>query len=188
MLSKESKIRILEGFYGLDYLFFDAPITSIKTDHDLAENYLVLKSALLSMIIEMFGIVDHKPVINEIVDSNWIHETSKRDANAAKRICKKLVVTEDGRADVKAKIQESLKDNKNLIQEVGMLNLIENEVEHKSFSLAVDTLLIAKMLKESKNYLGLTEGEGLVIEDGYKLVRNSLVEVAQLIREGIIDN
>ncbi len=181
MLSKDSKIRILEGFYGLDYIFFDKPITSMKIDTSIAENYLVLKSALSNVIIEMFKLVDHSATINETVDADWIHEHAKRDALASKKICKKLVVTEDGRMDVKNQIRELIEENENILESKSISEIVQEEVERKSYSLAVDTLLIAKMLKECKNYKALNEAEGMLLESSYKIIRDSIIETARFI-------
>ena len=182
MLSKESKIRLLESFYSLDYLFFGDRLKSVKVDPALAENYLVLKSALSSVIIEMFKIVEHSPIIeNTKIDAPSLLECASRDAKAAKIICKKLVVSEDGKADVKAQIKEILSEDSNIVKEVPILQIVKEEVERKAYSLAVDTLLIAKMLRESKRYQALNEAEGRVLEDSYKLIRDSLVETAQTI-------
>jgi len=183
MLSKESKIRVLEGFYGLDYLFFGKQLKDLKIDPAIAENYLVLKSALSSVVVEMFKIVDHQPVIKEKIDASALLECAKRDAEASKIICKKLVVTEDGKEDIKAQVKELLKENSDIVKEVPISQIVKEEVERKAFSLAIDTLLIAKMLRESKRYQALNEAEGRVLEDSYKLIRDSLIEAANIIIE-----
>ncbi len=185
MISKESKIRVLEGFYGVDYLFFDKPLTSVNVDPALAENYLLLKSALSSIMIEMFKIVDHQPIIESVVDAKVLHEWAKREAVAAKGICKRLVLTEAGVSDVKAQVRELLEYDKQAVEEKGIENVIKEEVERKAYSLAIDTLLIAKMLKESKNYQGLNEVEGRLVEDSYKIIRDSLIEAGQAIKDSL---
>ena len=50
MLSKESKIKILENFYGLDYVFFGKPVKEIQTCcAALVEDYVSVKGALMSV-------------------------------------------------------------------------------------------------------------------------------------------
>jgi len=184
MLPKESKIRVLEGFYGLDYLFFGKQLSELQVDPALAERYLVLKSAISSVMVEMFKIVDHQPEIKHEVNADTLHECAKRDAHAAKEICKRLVVTEDGKADIKAQVKDLLTENNDIVKEVPITQIVAEEVQRKAYSLAIDTLLIAKMLKESKRYQALNESHGRVLEDSYKLIRDSLIESAQ----DIIDN
>ena len=62
MLLKESKIRVLENFYGLDYVFFGKPLTRVESCCPLIkEDYLSVKGALLSVFVEMLKLVDHQP-------------------------------------------------------------------------------------------------------------------------------
>ncbi len=54
MLQKESKIRVLENFYGLDYVFFGKPVQKMQGCCEaLAEDYMTIKGAFMSLMIEM---------------------------------------------------------------------------------------------------------------------------------------
>ena len=62
MLLKESKIRILENFYALDYIFFGKPVKKMNACcAALVEDYLAIKGALSSVIIEMLKLIQHSP-------------------------------------------------------------------------------------------------------------------------------
>ena len=54
MLSKESKIRVLENFYGVDYVFFGKPVGKIDSCCPIIkEEYVSIKGALLSVFVEL---------------------------------------------------------------------------------------------------------------------------------------
>jgi len=177
-LSKESKIRILENFYALDYVFFGKPVTeSTVCCPFFIHEYLSVKGAILSVIIEMFKLVEHKPaVINERVDTRKLQNMAISTAKSARSNCKKLVVTEKGKEDVKNMVKEAL--NENSKSNVKMEDIVQKKIREKSFSLAVDNLLIARTILESKKYDKMNEWEGKILEDAYKILRNQLVECA----------
>ena len=176
MLSKESKIRVLENFYAIDYVFFGKPVSRVETCCPLVkEEYLSVKGALMSVFIEMAKLVEHKPkVIKESVDSKVLMKSARSSAKIARENSQKIVSTEKARKNIKESLKEALKEDANL----SVTGLVEKAIRTKAFSLAVDNLLIARSLKESKNVKALNEWEGRIVEDSYKVLRDSVVEAA----------
>jgi len=179
MLSKESKIRVLENFYGLDYIFFGKPLLKVKSCCPIVkEEYMSVKGALLSVFIEMLKLVNHKPtIVNEKLATKDIHRLAREGARFARKASRKVVTTEKARIDIKADLKQNLKENKNL----DMTSIVETKIREKAFRLAVDSLLVARTLQESKNVKTLNTWEGKIIEDSYKILRDGLCEAATLI-------
>lgn len=179
MLSKESKIRVLENFYGLDYVFFGKPLLKIESCCPIVkEEYMSVKGALLSVFIEMLRLVDHKPkVIKEKLISKDIQRLAREGARYARKASRKVVTTEKARVDIKADLKQSLKEDKN----TNITNVVESKIREKAFRLAVDSLLVARTLTESENVKTLNTWEGKIIEDSYKILRDGLCEAATLI-------
>ena len=178
MLSKESKIRVLENFYALDYIFFGKPASKVTTCCPLVkEEYLSIKGALLSVYTEMLKLVDHQPAtIKEAVDSKGLMKNAISSAKIARENSQKIVSSEKAKANIKGMLKEALqKDSK-----ADVTSLVEKSIRTKAFTLAVDNLLIARSLKESKSFNKLDEWEGQIIEDSYKVLRDSLVEAAYM--------
>jgi len=102
-LKKESKIRVLENFYSLDYALFGKPISEVDVCCPVfLEEYITTKGALMSLVIEMYKLVKHTPdVIVERLDSRDIMLMAKDSAIVARENCKKLVTSKKGRAEVK---------------------------------------------------------------------------------------
>lgn len=182
MLSKESKIRVLENFYALDYIFFGKPVSEYENCCPIMkEDYLSVKGALMSVFVEMLKLVDHQPKpIKEQVDSAMLKRFSRNSAKVAREMCQKIVQSPKARQDIKMEIKEALNENKKL----DPVKLTEEKIREKAFRLAVDNLLVARTLSESKNYKSLDEWEGRIVEDSYKLLRDGLCETAML----IVDN
>lgn len=181
MLRKESKIRILENFKALDYVFFGKPVKKmVSCCPALVEEYLSLKGALSSVLVEMYDLVQHSPkILNEAVDVSSLVKAARHNAKVARENAQKLVVTEKGKASIKKQLTESLRHNKNLnIEEE-----VKTRIREKAFSLAVDNLLIARSLHESTQAKKLNTWEGKIVEDAYKVLRKNLVESAMFIIE-----
>lgn len=179
MLTKESKIRVLENFYALDYVFFGKPLKKVDSCCPLIkEDYLSIKGALMSVFIEMLKMTDHNPKnLEEKVSSKLLLINAKEFAKSARETAAVVVKTERARNDIKRELKEMIKEGENH----DIPSLIENTIREKAFRLAVDNLLIAKMLNESKNVNALNDWSGKIVEDSYKILRDNLCETANLI-------
>lgn len=179
MLSKESKIRVLENFYGLDYIFFGKSLLKVENCCPIVkEEYMSVKGALLSVFIEMLKLVDHKPaIIDEKLATKDIHRLAREGARFARKVSKKIVTTEKARIDIKADLKQNLKEDKDL----DVTSMVEIKIREKAFRLAVDSLLVARTLQESENVKTLNTWEGKIIEDSYKILRDGMCEAATLI-------
>jgi hypothetical protein len=179
MLTKESKIRVLENFYALDYIFFGKPLKKVDSCCPLIkEDYLSIKGALMSVFIEMIKLVDHNPkALKERVSSKLLLQKARNHAKVARESASAVVKTERARNDIKRELKVALKEGHGYDIPV----MIENAIREKAFRLAVDNLLIAEMLQESKNIKALNEWSGKIIEDSYKILRDNLCETANLI-------
>lgn len=178
MLKKESKIRVLENFYALDYVFFGKPVSKIDTCCPLVrEEYLSVKGALLSVFVEMLKLVDHTPKsIKESVNSKGLMKRARSSAKIARENAQKIVTTSKAKANIKGMLKEALlKDPKTDVS-----SLVEKSIRTKAFGLAVDNLLIARSLQESKEFKRLNEWEGQIVEDSYKILRDNLIEAAYM--------
>jgi hypothetical protein len=108
MLRKESKIRVLENFYAIDYVFFGKPLAKIDSCCPLVkEEYLSIKGALMSVFIEMLKMVDHRPKpLKEFVDSNALASLSKRTAGIAREAAGRIISTPKSRKNIKESVTE----------------------------------------------------------------------------------
>jgi hypothetical protein len=178
-LTKESKLRVLETFYALDYLFFGKPAVKVETCCPVfAEEYLSVKGALMSVVIEMLQLVGHAPKpLTEKVDTPVLMKMASSSARIARENCKKLLLTDKGKEDVKAMVQESL-SSKGKDEKVDISELVQQKIREKAFSLAVDNLVIARNLLEAKDVKKLNDWEGKIIEDAYKILRDNLITAA----------
>lgn len=173
MLQKNSKIRILENFHALDYTLFGKPVNEVEVCCPfLKEEYLTTKGALLSVVIEMYEIIGHTPKLSKKVNSKTLHEMAKQSAKLARANSKVLVASKAGRNSIKRVITESLKND----SKQDLNKLVQTEIRKKAFSLAIDNLLLGKVVQESKNFKALTTWKGKVLEEAYTKIRESLIE------------
>lgn len=184
-LKKESKIRVLENFYALDYTLFGKPVSEMEDNvccPVFLEEYISAKGALLSLVIEMYKMIKHSPkVVTEKLDTKDLLKMAKESAKVSRENSKKLVVTEKGRQDIKKSLRESISkiDDK----KINIEKIVQEKIRTKAFSLAVDNLLIGRAINESKKFDKLNTWDGRIVEDAYKVLRDNLVECALNILE-----
>lgn len=182
LLTKESKMRILENFYAIDYTLFGKPVSKIQSCcAETLKEYVTVKGALLSIMVEFNKLVKHSPKpISQKLKTSDIKKFALESAKLARKNSKKLVATEKGKLDIKKELRESLKSKNS---KTPLEELVQEKIRTKSFSLALDNLLIARTVKESKDYKRLNSVEGRILEDAYKVLRDSLVEISLFIDE-----
>ena len=185
MLTKESKYRILENFYGLDYALFGKPVNEVKVCCPFfTEEYTSAKGALLSALIEIYEITKHSPkVINEQLSGEVLKKMAKRSAKIARENSEKLVTSKAGRNDIKKSLRESISHTKD--KKVNIEKAVQEHIRRKAYSLAVDHLLLGRTINETKNFEVLDTWKGKVIGEAYKTLRDNLVEHAMTILENV---
>ncbi len=176
MLSKESKIRVLENFYALDYVFFGKPAAQVESCCPLLkEEYISIKGALLSVFVEMLKLVGHSPnALKEEVDSKLLMQAARSTAKIARENAQRIVSTNKSRGNIKEALKAMIKEDKDL----DISATIESQIRTKAFGLAVDNLLLARVVSEAKAFDKLNEWDGIIIEDSYKILRDNLIESA----------
>ncbi|NHJ48923.1 MAG: hypothetical protein FK733_14150 [Asgard group archaeon] len=179
MLSKESKIRVLENFYAVDYVFFGKPLKKVDSCCPLVkEDYLSIKGALMSVYVEMLKMIEHKPApLEERVSSTMLLKNARTSAKLAREAASKVVKTERARNDIKRELKVAIKEGEG----EDIPNLIEYKIREKAFRLAIDNLMVATMLGESTKIQALNDWTGKIVEDSYKILRDNLCETANLI-------
>jgi hypothetical protein len=181
----ETKIRVLENFYGIDYVFFGKPISEVDSCCPiLKEEYLTVKGALMSVYIEMLKLIDHIPEpIEERVEADDLLENAKWAADLARENAKEIVLTDSAKESIKISMKQALKED----ADVNLTELLETKIRQKAYGLAVDNLLLARTLEESVDINNMNEWEGRIMEDSYKVLRDDLVERAWSILEDDIE-
>jgi len=179
MLTKESKIRVLENFYALDYIFFGKPLTKLETCcPTIRHEYISVKGALMSVVVEMLKVVKHSPEkITERITTKDIMKNARKSAKLARENAERIVKSKKSRDSIKTELRRMIQEDENII----VTKVVENKIREKAFSLAVDNLLVARTISESKNYKELNSWTGKILEDSYKILRDSLVESVCLI-------
>ena len=183
MLIKESKIKVLEGFYSIDYALFGKPLGKVVNCCPVVkEEYVSIKGALLSVYVEMLKLMEHKPApLKEKVSMKSLRENSRLTATSAREAARKVVTTERARIDIKTELKEALAQDKKL----DITALVETKIKQKAFALAIDNILVAQALREAQNLDAMKSWEGEIIEDSYKILRDSVCETAMMILDDV---
>lgn len=182
MLTRESKLKLLENFYAIDLALFGKPATKVDICCPVfIEEFLSLKGALLSIVIEMYKLMEHDPKpIMESVSKKDLMKSAIKSAKAARAESKRLVSSKEGKESVKIRLREALHTSD---EKVNIDKMVQETIRRKAFSLAVDNLLIGRTISEAKSYKKLNSWDGKIMEDAYKVLRDQLVDSALTIME-----
>lgn len=179
MLNKDSKIRLIENFYALDYILFGKPITEIETCCPvLIEEYISTKGAVISTLKEMFEIIHHKavPIKNpeKKITEKVIRESAEKAAKIAKTNVSKLMENDRIKSDFKKSINKIVTENK----KINVDKLIEEKILEQSLKLAIDNILIGRSLRECSKCNEIKSIKGKLVSDAYNFLRDSLIDSA----------
>lgn len=185
-LTKESKIRVLESFYALDHIFFGDHASNVKESlsevgKTMYEEYQTSKGALLTITVEMFNLLGHKPEsITENVDTKSLKEMAQESSNIAKKNARKILESSKGQQFIKEEVKQAQNANEDNIS-----SIVDQKVNEVSKQISVDNLLVARTLHESETPDKLNEWEGEILEDAYKVLRDHVIEVAEKLNEDL---
>jgi len=177
-LNKSAKIKLLENFYGLDFVLFGKPVKEVEVCCPvLVTEYLTVKGALLSTLIEMYQLIEYTPKeISEKVDTEKLMIGSSRVAEWARSQAKSLLTMKRGKNYIKEQVSKAVQENPKEKKDIEKIT--EAKIREQAYSLAIDTLLIARTIVESKKYSKLNEWKGKILEDAYRILRDNLIECA----------
>lgn len=182
-LTKEAKIKLLENFYGLDHIFFGKPIKKVEVCCPvLVTEYLSVKGALLSTLIEIYRLVEYSPKeMKQKVNTEQLIKKSSKIAEWCKSTAKSLISRKRMRNHIKEQVIKEIENDPSKKKDIEKIT--EARIKEKALSLAVDNMLIARTLVESKQFKKLNKWKGRVLEDAYKILRDNLVECVISITE-----
>jgi len=178
MLKKESKIRVMENFISLDYLFFGKTIHEMETDFNISKQYIELKGSLCAIISEMYGLMEHNPdEFDKVLSESDIEEMAISAATVARQNVRRIMSTDDGKGSIKESIYSAIHENDG----TDIDNVVNYKIQEKSFQIGMDNMLIARSISESEKVDIMETFEGKILEDTYKSVRDSIVETAMAV-------
>jgi hypothetical protein len=184
--NKESKMKILENFYGIDRIIFGRPVTEITTCCPvLVDEFVTTKGALLSVLMDMYNVVEYSPKpLKEKLSYKKLVENAEKSAVLAKERCKQIIVTEKGKSFIKKEVKRFLTESVDKDSTAQNINeVVDNTIRKALVSISLDNLLVANTILESKSYQSLNSWEGRILEDAYKTLKNDLIEIASTILE-----
>src|SRR5574340_1160351 len=116
MLKPQSKIRVLENFYALDYALLGKTISEIEKQGiccpGLLAEFLSIKGALLSVMVEMYKLVDHNPkTLTEKVNGEALKKLASKSSKIAREGSIPLVQSARSRKDIKSEVASILKEH-----------------------------------------------------------------------------
>ena len=175
-MKNSCKIRIMENFVSIDYICFGDLLKQVhnKTDRNIKE-YMELKGALCSILSELYNFTGFNPGMPKVkFNSTMLYEQAKSNAVIARKNSKLILESAGSKKHLQLKVGENIEQ----FPENDTNDTVDFTIHEKAIQIALDNLLIARSLTENDVIEKMQSFEGVMFEDAYKIIRDSLVEKA----------
>ena len=175
-MKNSCKLRIVENFVSIDYICFGDLLKNLHTgsNRDIRE-YMELKGSLCSILSEFYNLVDFDPGMPENkIDANALYENAKANSIIARGNSKTIMESENGKKQLQLQVGKNIEE----FSESDTKDIVDFTIHEKAMQIALDNLLIARMLNENEIVPKMQTFEGVILEDAYKTLRDSIVEKA----------
>jgi len=177
-LNREAKFQIIQDYYALDKLIFGKHIKSIQTNESLATEYVATKGSLLSVVIEEMKVLEFTPnngIDLEKINAKKLSQMAESSAINSRKKAIAILSSEKGISSVKSRLREEIED---LEDNCNLREFVETGINKQALSIAIDHLLLGPVVRNSKKLDNHATWEGRIVEDSYKILRDSLVETS----------
>jgi hypothetical protein len=175
MTERDVKVKILEGWYTIDSILFSNHAKKVIKEGSKFREYVSLKGAMLSNLHELYTHIGYDPEWDACPDTlKGLVEGAQQSAKYGKKLASNMIKN--------TKISEALK--KKIVREsrergVKDVNTFADKVIHERFTqLAMDNIFVGVPILESSCATCTQDFKGQVLEDAYKMMRNSLIHLA----------
>ncbi len=171
------KIRVLESWYIIDSLLFSDHARNVIKEGSMFREYVSLKGAILSNLYEYYSHIDFNPVYGKAAPTSVraLTESAKINASKARKLSSNILKKEGIKEALKNRIAKESKVRK--IKNIGKFT--DKIITEKFIQIALDNALIGLPLLEAKNMKKCNDFKGQILEDAYKMMRNSIIEIAR---------
>jgi len=168
-------IKNLRNWYIIDSVLFNDYSKKVIKEDTVFNEYVSLKSALLSNLFEYYDIIGYTPTENETPKNvNVLQESASKIALKCKAISSKLLNKTPIKENIKNLIVSESKKNPKLGQD----KVSDFIIQEKFLQLSLDNALIGLPLMECKDIDETTRFKGKILEEAHKMMRDSLVRLA----------
>jgi hypothetical protein len=177
-LNSQAKLQILKNFYALDSLIFGKHIKAFQVKENLASEYVTTKGSLLCVLVEMMKLLEYSPkkkVSIKAVTPKVLSEMAKASAVESRKRAVMIISSQRGRDSVKRKLMETSSE---MGKNQQLSDFVKESINKQALSIAIDRLLLLPVVAESKKLKKHSTWEGKIVEDSYKILRDSLIEVS----------
>ncbi len=160
------KLKLLEDFYGIDYILLGDSYNDLSIDNNTKNEYLLAKSSLLSVTVEMMKELDYSVMLEDKLTNSSVKEDIVIRAINARKRTKGLMTTPKFKKIV---TEEAISEDEVL-----------RRIRKWSLQISLNELLLPDLFDTGLLEKGSTF-KYVILEREYLAKRNSLVSLAEII-------
>ena len=176
MDNRTIKVKILESWYIIDSVLFGDHSRNVVKENATFREYASLKGALLSNLFEYYTHIKYTPVYESVPHGVKQLTIAARDsARYSKKLASNILQQEAVKEAIKRRVIRESKDRK--IENVETFT--DSLITEKFIQIALDNALIGVPVLEARSIKNTEDFRGQILEDTYKMMRNSLIDLSR---------
>lgn len=179
LVMKENKRSLitenLKNWYLIDSVLLNGHAKHVFESGKDFQEWITIKSAMLQNLFEYYSYIKYNPKMKEMANSKVLQEAAVFEAKRAKSTASRMMMTDKFKQHIKSYISESLEQRP--VRDVRTFR--DKVITERFLRMSLDNALIGVPLLES----GITDtGKDVkivVLEESYRLMRNSLIHLSK---------
>jgi hypothetical protein len=168
-------IENLKKWYVIDSILLNEHANRVFLRGEDFRQYTMMKAALLSNLYEYYQHVGYVPKLEKLKNTKMVQESAVKLAKVGKASASKMLQNKSVKESIKHYLMKEAKEHK--IKDYQ--DFSKKVISERFLRMSLDNVLIGLPLLESKNVKAATDFKGEILEEAYRVIRNSLVYLAK---------
>lgn len=173
-----------KNWYFIDSVLFNDYAENVIPNKGLLEEFNKSKQALLDNLSEMYQYIGYSPARVISNDEIKIKRYAVDDAIKTKYIASKMMQKESVKANIKKHVLREFAQHPS---KQYLRQYTDKAIDNRFKRLCLDNILIGIPVTESIRKNAIDDFKFQILEEGYYLLRNSLINIARVVNEALAD-
>ena len=174
----------LKNWYFIDSVLFNDYAENVIYNDGLLNEFRLSKESLLNTLSEMYDYIGYNTKMGVPDNEDQLKRAAVRDAVKTKHIAAQMMKSESIKNSTKNRVIREFAEHPS---KAYLSKFADNLIDRKFRKLCLDNILLGQPVIECSNKNKVNDFKFQILEEGYYLLRNSLVNIAKVVNEALTD-
>lgn len=174
----------LKNWYFIDSVLFNDYAENVIHNDGLLNEFKLSKESLLNTLNEMYEYIGYNTTMGVPTNEDEVKRSAVRDAAKTKYIAAQLMKSESIKTSTKNRVIREFAEHPS---KTYLNKFTEDLIDRKFRKLCLDNILIGQPVIECANKDKVNDFKFQILEEGYYMLRSSLVNIAKVVNEALSD-